>query len=128
MTDQPDELLPGEAAPLPMTIGGPPVSDAEVLGVWRRWVRQSNERLGRDEELPTALPLPNPGGKTPMWSFRIPLLRMLRARARADREGRSLADVISDFLELYGTSEIGSQPKMVVPSAGGPRRSRRGNQ
>lgn len=128
MTDQPDELLPGEAAPLPMTIGGPPVSDAEVLGVWRRWVRQSNERLGRDEELPTELPLPNPGGKTPMFSFRMPLLLILRARARADREGVSLAKVVTTFIDQYGRSEIGSEVKMVVPVAGGPRRSRRGAQ
>ena len=125
MTHQPDDLLPGEAAPLPMEVGAPPVTDEYVLGVWRRWVRQQNERLGRDDEMPTELPLPNPGGKTPMWSFRIPLLRVLRARARADREGRSLADVVSDFLDEYGRSEIGSVPKMVVPSAGGPRRSRR---
>jgi len=128
MTDQPDELLPGEAAPLPMEVGGAPVSDAEVLGVWRRWVRLSNERASVPEELPTALPLPNPGGKTPMWSFRMPLIKVLRARARADREGVSLKQVVEDYIDLYGRSEIGSIPKMVVPPAGGPRRSRRGNQ
>lgn len=125
MTDQPDNLLPGEDAPLPMVIGDPPVSDAEVLGVWRRWTREANARLRHDDPLPTELPPPNPPGKTPMFSFRAPLLRTLRARARADREGVSLAVVINDFLELYGRSEIGSQPKMVLPSAGGHRRSRK---
>jgi len=124
MADQDAPLLPGEDGPLPLEVGGPPVTDDEVLGVWRRWVRESNERLKRDEPLPTELPLPNPGGKTPLWSFRVPLLTILRARARADRERISLADVVNDFLEQYGRAEVGSQFRSVVRQGGGPRRSR----
>ncbi|MBB5474608.1 hypothetical protein HF998_00460 [Cellulomonas hominis] len=125
MPETSPEMLPGEAGPLPMEVGGPPVTEAEVLGVWRRWVREDNERRGRNDPLPTELPRPNEKGKTPMFSFRAPMLRMLRARARADREQVSLSVVINDFLERYGQGELGSVPRMVVPPAPGPRRSRR---
>lgn len=107
---------PGEDAPLPMRAGGQPITDAEALGVWRRWIREQNEASGRQEDLPTELPLPNERGKTPLISFRVPRRAVLFARARAEMEGVSLTDVVRDFIEAYGRAEPGSVVQFAIPA------------
>lgn len=120
-----DMIFPGEDAPLPMRIGGQPITDAEALGVARRYVREQNETSGKNEPVPDELPLPSEPGRTPIESFRLPRRRKWRARARAEMEGKSLTEVINEALEAYGNSSPGSVVQYVMPSTGGPRRRRR---
>jgi len=123
---EPVMKYPGEDAPLPFRHGGQPISDDEAVGVARRYVREQNEVSGKDEPLPTELPLPQEPGRTPIESFRLPRRRKWRARARADMEGRSLTDVINEALEAYANASPGSTVQYVLPSAGGaPRPGRR---
>ena len=107
--ETPEGMLPGEDAPLPLRLGGQPVRDDEALGVARRWVRESNERLGRTEEPPTELPLPSESGITPLASFRVPRRTIMFARAKAEMESRSLTEVVREMLAAYNRSEPGAK-------------------
>lgn len=125
--EAPAGMLPGEAAPLPLRLGGQPVRDDEALGVARRWVREANERLGRSDEIPAELPLPSEAGATPLATFRIPKRDVMISRAKAEMEARSVTEVVREGLAAYARSEPGAKVQYTYrgPRAAGSDRSKK---
>lgn len=109
-----DNLLPGEVAPLPRRYGGRPLTDDEVLGVARRHARALAEtgRTGRSALVPDALP---PGSELTQSAFRLPTVLMMRVKARAEVEGRTLTAVVRELLEGYGASAPGTVARFELP-------------
>lgn len=108
-------MLPGEDAPLMPRAGGQPVTPDEALGSWRRRVREKNVAFGRDDPIPTELPLVNAGGKSPSVSVRVPLRMQVLALGRAEMEGRTMAEVVNEALLAYIAGSPGTVPVYEPP-------------
>ncbi|WP_188037084.1 hypothetical protein [Actinotalea sp. JY-7885] len=102
--------LPGELAPLdPATRPyGAPVSDAEALGVARRHARLQAAH-GRKGAGAVPDELPAPEARVAMAAWRLAPRVLARARAKAELEGVTMTQVITDALSAYASSSPGAQ-------------------
>ncbi len=115
MAELPSTSLPGEIEPIPMRYGGDPITDTEALGVARRLARQ-HKAAGRkltSLDLPDELPpLDAPAVQS---AHRIPPRLLLRVRAKAEMEGRTVTSVILEALEGYAASPPGARVRYIAP-------------
>lgn len=121
--------LPGEDARLAPRPGGQPITPEEALGSWRRRVREDNAAFGRNEPIPTELPLPNEPGTKPMVSLRMPRRLQVMVWGKAEMEDRTLTEIVNEALSAYVASPPGTVPVYLTPrsksSRGGRQRQRR---
>lgn len=98
-----------------MRYGGPPITDEEALGVARRLatVRETPGRKLSNMSAPGELPAPN--APAVQAAYRLPPRLLMRARAKAEMEGRTVTSVIIDALEGYASSSPGSRQRWVAP-------------
>ena len=112
-----EESFPGEKTRLPF-IPGHVLTDEEVIGINRRL---DTRRPGPSPEGAAAAPRQFGYGDllddslAPV-AYRMPRNLMARAKARADVEGRTLSDVMREFLESYGGGRQGTE-FVFVPTA-----------
>ncbi|NCT91988.1 hypothetical protein GXB85_13655 [Cellulomonas sp. APG4] len=106
--------LPGEDGPLPMRRGGAPITDDEALGVARRLARVQVAHGRRLTSLsaPTELPAPDTRIQS---AHRLPARLLMRVRAKAEMEGRTVTSVIEDALREYADSVPGSRLRAIPP-------------
>lgn len=109
-----DDLLPGEAGPLPLRVRGLPISEREALGVARRHARLLGERgrHGRGTEPPESFPVDAP---PVMASYKIPPRVLAYARARCEMEGVSVTDLVLAALIAYGEGNPAT-PTVIDPA------------
>lgn len=107
------EALPGEFEQLPMRYGGAPIAPDEALAVARRIARvqMSHGRKGATvpDELPPADALLVP------WACRLPPRLLAFVRAKADMEGVTVTDVVTQALQAYANSSPGAQVAYKAP-------------
>ena len=108
--------LPGELEPLPMRYGGAPVSDAEALGVARRHARVARAQGRKLGAMGDTDRFPSDDEKLVGAAYRFSRADLFRARAKAEMEGRTLTEVLSEALAAYAESAPGSQVQYVVRS------------
>lgn len=112
------ENLPGQDDPLEMRYNGEPVTDDEALGVARRIAHlqraqgRSLTGMGEVDELPAH----NAKRLTAAW--RLPPRTLFRARARAEMEGATMSEVVSEALKAYADAPPGSRVEYRMPGRG----------
>ncbi|HLV53964.1 MAG TPA: hypothetical protein VKY71_00155 [Actinotalea caeni] len=106
-------MLPGEAEQLPMRYGGEPITPDEALGVSRRIARvqiaQGRTKVKVLDELPPA--------DAPLvpWACRLPPRLLAFVRAKADMEGVTVTDVVTQALTAYANSTPGATVHYKAP-------------
>lgn len=108
-------LLPGEDGPLEMRHGGEPITPDEALGVARRWakIQRGQGRKLTHLDVPEALP---PADATPVpAAYRLPPRLIMFVRARAEMEGRTVTDVVTEALTAYANGVPGSKVQYKAP-------------
>lgn len=99
------QLLPGEQYPLPMRVGGAPITADEALGVLRRKHRVAARNPKCTVTIPDQLP---DDGETAAFNFRLPARLMAHVNARAEMERESLTSVVKRLLTAYAEGSPGT--------------------
>lgn len=109
------ERLPGEDGPLEMRHGGAPITPDEALGVARRWARvaRGQGRRLRNLDLPNELPLPD--ATLVPAAYRLPPRQLMFVRAKAEMEGRTVTDIVTEALQGYAESAPGARVQYKAP-------------
>lgn len=115
MTEETSTPLPGEDGPLPMRHGGEPIRPEEALGVARRWAKVARGQGRKLTNLDVPDVLPPVDAKLVPAAYRLPPRMLMFARAKAEMEGRTLTDVLTEALEGYVSSAPGAQVKYRAP-------------
>lgn len=107
-------MLPGEDGPLEMRHGGSPITPDEALGVARRWAKVAR---GQGRKLRLDVPVELPGTDVPLQpaAYRFPPRLLMFVRAKAEMEGRTVTDVITEALEGYASSAPGARVQYKAP-------------
>ena len=116
MTTQtvPTGTLPGESGPLEMRYGGAPVTDEEALGVARRMARMAEAHGRKAGAMRKVERFPSEDAALVQAAHRFPPAALFRARAKAEMEGRTLTEVLTEALEAYAASSPGAQVQYVA--------------
>lgn len=115
MSEETHTLLPGEDGPLEMRHGGEPITPDEALGVARRWARVARGQGRKLTNLDVPEQLPPPDATLVPAAYRLPPRLLMFVRAKAEMEGRTLTDVITEALEAYANSAPGSKVRYRAP-------------
>lgn len=105
-----EHLLPGEDRPLAMRPGGQPITPDEALGVARRMARENQARGRKLTHLDLPDELPSPEARLIPAAYRLPPRTLMFVRAKAEMEGRTVTEVITEALEAYAVSSPGAKP------------------
>ncbi|WP_156253716.1 hypothetical protein [Pseudactinotalea terrae] len=109
--------LPGESEQLPMRYGGEPITPEEALGVARRIARAQVAQGRKNAQIPDHLP-----GTDELlvpWACRLPPRLLAFVRAKADMEGVTVTDVVSQALTAYAASAPGATVTYKAPRRSG---------
>lgn len=110
-----EKVLPGEDAPLEMRYGGAPVSPDEALGVSRRMARTAKSRGRKLTHLDVPAELPPPDATLVPAAYRLPPRLLMLVRAKAEMEGTTVTQVITEALEAYAASSPGAKVSYKAP-------------
>ena len=108
------DTFPGEDGPLPMRVGGEPITDAEALGVARRIARLQAAQGRKLTALAEPAELPRWDARPVQAAYRLHPRLLMRVRAKAEMEGRTVTDVVEEALEGYAASPPGSRPRYTL--------------
>lgn len=96
-----------------MRYGGDPITPDEALGVARRIGRVQQAQGRKNATVPDALP-PADALLVP-WACRLPPRLLAFVRAKADMEGVTVTDVVTQALQAYAGSSPGAQVVYKAP-------------
>ena len=106
--------LPGESEALPMRYGGEPITPEEALGVARRHARVQASQGRKLKSMGQVDKLPAYDANLVQSAHRFPPRLLFFVKAKAEMEGVTVTEVLTQALEAYASSPPGARVQYIA--------------